>query len=206
MIKLTFFNFKKKEKFSSKNKIPKKYFPYYLIEKYFCDNKKEILELFEPEEERLQALKNKYKHLDNSFFIHIRRGDYVNHWLHYINLDEYYKKSIEYVYTLHPDAYIYIISNDLNYCKSLSYLNTDKFIYSENTNELDDLYLMSLCNLGGICCNSSYSWWGAYLNTNVSKIVIFPNKWVNANWNVNIGFIGCNIMNLNDYTISTKLE
>jgi len=41
--------------------------------------------------------------------------------------------------------------------------------------EVDSLYLMSQCGAGGICANSSYSWWGAYLNPN--RMIVMPSKW-----------------------------
>jgi hypothetical protein len=65
--------------------------------------------------------------------------------------------------------------------------------------------MMSLCEKGGICPNSSYSWWGGWLNKNEEKIVIFPNKWFNNDWVCDIGFKKAYICNLISFEINQKL-
>jgi hypothetical protein len=42
--------------------------------------------------------------------------------------------------------------------------------------EITSLWLMSLCNLGGICANSTFSWWGGWLNPNHKKQIFFPSR------------------------------
>ena len=160
---------------------------YFQNEKYFKNCRMDILELFQIEKERKIKLNSLYPDIKNYYFIHIRRGDYVNTF-HDIDLNSYYPKAIEYIKNKDSEAKFIIFSNDINSCKNLSYLKDCIFI--QNKDELDDFYLMTMCYKGGIACNSTFSWWGGYLNTNENKIIIFPNKWFLNDWIVEIGWEG----------------
>ena len=113
----------------------------------------------------------------NSVSLHVRRGDYVN--LKNINvLDvDYYMKAAEYIGKNVEKPTFYIFSDDLEWCKSsLTFLGD--CIYVERTQtEIDDLKLMSFCQ-HNIIANSSFSWWGAWLNQNPNKTVIAPKDWL----------------------------
>ena len=78
------------------------------------------------------------------------------------------------------NAHFYILSDDIEFCKQFDIFN--KFgmrrTFIENETALNSLYIMTLCNFGGICSNSTFSWWGSYMNENPNKIVIFPDKWI----------------------------
>jgi glycosyl transferase family 25 len=115
---------------------------------------------------------NKYPNIQNTVFLHVRGGDYVKHELHHVNLLEYYNKAIE----LFPkDTQFSIFTNDTSYANSvLELLNINHTIIIEK--DVDTIYLMSKCR-GGICANSSFSWWGARLNPN--RQLIMPSKWFN---------------------------
>jgi hypothetical protein len=154
---------------------------YFQNEKYFKAYKEKLL-LYYVEEDRVTHLIQKYPSAQNSYFIHIRRGDYVNHGLLGIDLTIYFKSAIYYLLNKDPDSHFYIISDDIEYCKqNLIFENINK-TFIEGSSELDDFYLISLCKRGGICSNSTFSWWGSYLNTNPKKIVTFPSKWLNNDW------------------------
>lgn len=121
----------------------------------------------------------------NSVSIHIRRGDYVGNKLYDGICDYiYYIRAIEYIKTIYPNSNFYVFSNDLKWCNEylLQNVDRDKFKFvSCNTgeNSYRDLQLMSLCKRN-IIANSSFSWWGAWLNDNENKIVITPQKWFNG--------------------------
>ena len=109
-------------------------------------------------------------------FLHIRGGDYVNHPLHDVHLEDYYKKAT----LLFPkDTHFYIFTNDIVYAKTLSFLNTIHHTIVEESNEVKTLALLKNCTLGGICANSTFSWWGAYLNRN-HRTLVLPSKWFNT--------------------------
>ena len=112
----------------------------------------------------------------NSISLHVRRGDYLN--LKNIGvLDvDYYMKAVEYIRTNVEKPIFFIFSDDLEWCKnSLGFL--EGCIYVDRTQtEIDDLKLMSFCR-HNIIANSSFSWWGAWLNQNPKKTVIAPKGW-----------------------------
>jgi len=178
---------------------------YFQNEQYFF-NRDTILKLFEIDLEREILLKNKYLDIFDSYFIHIRRGDYLNSDLHNINLETYYQHAIKYILSIDPNAIFYVFSDDISYCKAMSWLEYPNIKFIIDLDEINSLYLISMCNKGGIGSNSSYSWWGGYLNTNINKIVIYPNKWFNAYWKVDIGWNGCYIMNIDNFEISKKIN
>ncbi len=116
----------------------------------------------------------------NSVSIHIRRGDYINHPLlgGICDLD-YYKKAITYIISKIKTPNFYVFSNDIAWCNANLTLPNATFISGNNGNaNYIDMQLMSNCK-HNIIANSSFSWWGAWLNDNKDKIVIGPKKWTN---------------------------
>ena len=119
----------------------------------------------------------------NSVSIHIRRGDYVGNSVYALCDEFYYKNSIEYLQNQINDLVLFVFSNDMLWVKSilLPFLTSDLKIFLVENNNLDssiDMRLMSLCKYN-IIANSSFSWWGAWLNINKEKVVIAPKKWYN---------------------------
>ena len=109
-------------------------------------------------------------------FIHVRRGDYVNNNGYVdLSLNNYYEMAMSQFDFCQK---FLVISDDIEYCKTLSYFKDCEFSDWGN-NGIEDLATMSLCN-GGINANSSYSWWGAYLQKDRTNPIIYPN--INTNW------------------------
>lgn len=121
-----------------------------------------------------------------SVSLHIRRGDYVSnkeanqfHGLCDLN---YYKRAVSLLKEKDSTIELFVFSDDIAWCKQ--HLIFDKTIhYIETQNPHSDLYLMTLCK-HNVIANSSFSWWGAWLNNNPQKNVVAPKNWF-ANTDVN---------------------
>lgn len=151
-------------------------------EKYFAECRDQILDLFEIEKRRSDRLKLKYPNIESSYFIHIRRGDFVRSKNFRVNFDKYHEKCIETLKSSRGDVKFHIFSDDINWCKTKwKYYDKDNMTLITGLDEVDSLYLMSMCK-GGICSNSTFSWWGAYLNRDDEKIIFMPDKWLNCKW------------------------
>lgn len=120
----------------------------------------------------------------NSISLHIRRGDYSNvaeiknvHGLLPLN---YYEKSVEYISKQIGNPHFFIFSDDIEWAKyNLDFVTNATFIgHNVGNNSFEDLRLMSLCH-HNIIANSTFSWWGAWLNSNPTKIIVAPEKWFN---------------------------
>lgn len=119
----------------------------------------------------------------NSVGIHVRRGDYIfaPEFNCICDLD-YYKKGIEEILSDQQQHTFYVFSNDIAWCKENiePLVSGHDIIYVNGNTGKDscwDMFLMNYCkNL--IIANSSFSWWGAFLNKEVNKVVA-PYPWVN---------------------------
>jgi len=106
--------------------------------------------------------------------IHIRRGDYVNQeQYHPVCSPEYYTEALS---QFTDKNYNFIVfSDDMEYCKEV-FGESENLLYIDNRDPYIDLCLMSMCD-HNIIANSSFSWWGAWLNNNKDKKVIAPKQW-----------------------------
>jgi hypothetical protein len=120
----------------------------------------------------------------NSISIHIRRTDYINdlttNKVHGICGLDYYQNCIDYITTKISNPYFFVFSDDPQWAKENLKVNFPVIIVDHNdaSRNYEDLRLMSQCK-HNIIANSSFSWWGAWLNINPERIVIAPQKWFN---------------------------
>ena len=146
---------------------------YFQSEKYFLNNKDYIINLFKPTESIKQIILERLPNVQNSISIHIRRGDYLtNPNYHPQQSIEYYTSAIN---LLGIDKNYLIFSDDLNGVKSMFDFLPNKQFVSLGKDYLE-LYSISMCE-HNIICNSTFGWWGAYLNENKDKKIIGPNNW-----------------------------
>lgn len=146
---------------------------YFQSEKFFKHRESEIRNLFEPSDEIAEYIKTKYSFLWNEEItsLHVRRGDYlkVSHILPPQSV-EYYDGAIN---IIGKDSKFLIFSDDITWCKET--FKGNNFIFS-NEKDYVELFMMSFCK-NNIIANSSFSWWGAWLNKNPNKKVIAPKIW-----------------------------
>lgn len=159
---------------------------YWQSEKYFVAYRSELLEQFTLRNPLYPKSKEYQKLIlsSNSVSLHVRRGDYITNTLtnsvHGICSIDYYKKAIRVIEKNIATPAYFIFSDDLSWTKdNLDFLSNVTYIELEDSAlDFEEMYLMSLCQ-HHIIANSSFSWWGAWLNSNPNKIVIAPQKWFN---------------------------
>lgn len=152
---------------------------YWQNEDYFRDIRDDILNFVrfpDPKEDGLSAEICS----GETVSVHIRRGDYLQNEKMYGNIctEEYYKKAIERVNNIISHPVFYFFSDDIEWVKQRFQGKAYRFIENTDQKPERDLLLMSRCR-HNIIANSSYSWWGAWLNQNTKKTVIAPARWRN---------------------------
>jgi hypothetical protein len=152
---------------------------YFQSEKYFMHHKREILELFAPSPEIVRYLTDKYADLlahPCTVAIHVRfYHEDPEQKCHLAPRREYVEKAM----ALFPEGALFVVfSNQIEKCKELLAGIDRPMRWIEGESHYHDFYLMSLCK-HNIISNSSFSWWGAYLNTNPTKVVVAPRSWYN---------------------------
>lgn len=161
---------------------------YWQSERYFFDVAEEVrkdftfkLDMSPQNIEIADKIRN-----TNAISLHVRRGDYVNNSVYAACTRDYYRTAILHL-SKHVNApTFFVFSDDIDWVKNnldidfpLHYVNHNKGSESYN-----DMRLMSMCQ-HNIIANSSFSWWGAWLNPSADKVVVAPKQWFINNSNVN---------------------
>ena len=119
--------------------------------------------------------------LQNHAFLHVRRGDYLSpyHTHHCVDLEDYYRTALG---LYDPGARILVCSDDIAWCKETlprrysDIVKPHRWVFV-NKDDVTTLGLMTACEYGGICANSTFSWWGAYWNPSPQKLICMPKTW-----------------------------
>jgi hypothetical protein len=153
---------------------------YWQSEKYFKESEHIIREEFKPNKNLFEKILETPGLDTKTVSMHIRRTDYVtSNGYHPVQTMNYYQNAIDLVGDYDT---LYIFSDDINWCKeNLKFKN---MIFRENTSDIEDLFLMSMCS-NNIIANSSFSWWGAWLNIHPEKKIIAPTNWFGEQVNLN---------------------
>lgn len=155
-------------------------FGYFTSEIFFKQYRDEILSEFTfkyPFNTYCQEKSNEIENC-NSVSVHIRRGDYLNENnsnIYFHCSPEWYLEAIQLMSQKIGSSVFYFFSDDITWAQeNFSFLTNSRFIDTNHgSNSFNDMRLMSLCK-HNIIANSTFSWWGAWMNKNENKIVIAP--------------------------------
>jgi hypothetical protein len=153
-------------------------------EKYFIDAEKQIRKDFVfklPMQNENIGLAKKISQV-NAISLHVRRGDYAsnpqNIATHGLCSIDYYQAAIKHMVEQVKNPYFFVFSDDSAWVTSnlkIDFLH--QYVdHNHGKESYNDMHLMSLCK-HNIIANSSFSWWGAWLNQNAEKIVFAPKQW-----------------------------
>lgn len=158
---------------------------YWQNQNYFRHNKSIIKShfkfsgAFSNENSKIVGLINE----SESVSLHIRRGDYIDNvktnFIHGVIPLSYYIKCIKFLEASLGNIKIFVFSDDLPWAQNALGEKFSDLVYVDNniaTDSFLDMRLMSFCK-HNIIANSTFSWWGAWLNSNPNKIVIGPKNW-----------------------------
>ena len=133
-----------------------------------------IRDIFEPSSELVNYFYEKYPQLknENTLSLHVRRSEYLSYpQIHPTISKEYIESALS---EIGEYSTVFIFSDDHNWVKEN--LNLNNSIYVNESKDWEELYLMSLCK-NHIISNSTFSWWGVFLNKNKDKKIISPSIW-----------------------------
>jgi len=153
---------------------------YFQSYKYFEEQKKMLLGLFSPGRDVLDFIKKEFPGLFElgieTISLHIR-----NNWSREFRYKEdYYIEAINYVKKVkgNKNYVIFVFGDDMENIKKSYFCGLrEKIIWVENFPDYIDLWCASLCK-NNILSHSTLSWWSAYLNSNVGKVVVYPSDWI----------------------------
>jgi hypothetical protein len=150
-------------------------FGYFQTERYFAHCADVVRRYMEPRAEIKKRLVDNYGSVvEGSCSLHVRRTDYVHQQSHHPMLSmDYYERAMRLVSESTGVSRFVVFSDDPKWCREN--LKGD-LCFVEGNRNIEDIFLMSMCS-HHIIANSSFSWWGAWLNPNPNKLVVAPSLW-----------------------------
>ena len=137
------------------------------------------LTLKEPPRGRNLELLQEIGRSQNPVSLHVRRGDSTLPWEGKVVLPmEYYAHAISTIKERFVDPLFFVFSDDMSFARE-NLPQDARMVFVEHNDDFasyEDLHLMSTCH-HHIIANSTFSWWGAWLNTRPGKMVIAPRHW-----------------------------
>jgi hypothetical protein len=155
---------------------------YFQSYKYFAHVEEEAFTWFDLRRQQ-ELERSELQHEGRTISIHFRLGDYKHKQEYHPVLPvDYYRSALELVgYTPNEDiVYVFCEAEDIDYVERAVrelYVNIDRTVYVDSSiPDWRQMLMMSACNVN-IIANSTFSWWGAYLNNTPGKVVIRPKMW-----------------------------
>jgi hypothetical protein len=158
---------------------------FYQSERFFADVANEVRQAFTFNKKMANsstlAMLHDIDTNEHSVSLHVRRGDYMEPKFYErygkVCTLEYYQRAIDHMLSINSQAKFYVFSNDIDWVKqNLNIANVAFIDFNQGKDSWQDMMLMSHCR-HNVICNSSFSWWGAWLNPNPEKVVIAPKRW-----------------------------
>lgn len=117
--------------------------------------------------------------IPNAVSVHLRRGDYALEHPHSVLSIEYYRAAVQQMRDRLGAATFFVFSDEPEFAREFAASTSDCVVVGHNGDDCahEDLRLMSLCR-HHIIANSTFSWWGAWLNPRKDKVVLLPRQWV----------------------------
>lgn len=180
-------NLETMEAFTKSYAYPFLYFKgFYQSERFFKDVEGEVRQAFAFDLNKAnaesQTLAQQIKEKPHAVSLHVRRGDYMEpkFYKRYgtVCSQAYFQRAVEMMLAQVPQAHFYIFSDDVEWVQqNLRLPRATVVSCNRGADSWQDMMLMSLCR-HNIICNSTFSWWGAWLNANPEKRVIAPSRWL----------------------------
>lgn len=152
------------------------FFGYYQSSKNFKGYEKEIINMFSPDNNFKNKMLKKYDSLnkEKTVSVHIRRGDYLKFLnIHPVISESYINECLR---QISDYDHVFIFTDDKKWVIDNLKIENSTIVSEE---DWEELWMMSMCKYN-VISNSTFSWWGSYLNLNPDKKIYCPSVWFSS--------------------------